>query len=53
MFKKLFSSSKGHAVKKIPGVVRIQIPASQLTKGGRGHIAEYFSGPITQVSFYG
>jgi len=53
MFKKLFSRSKENSHVNANGVIKIKQPASQLTKGGAGHVPEYFVGIGTPISFYG
>lgn len=52
MLKKSFSSSKDNVKTNTNEIIKIKQAASQLTKGGSGHIPEYFVGIGTPVSFY-
>lgn len=53
MIRKLRSRSKGNDEKKSQDLIKIPVSASQLTKGGSGHVPEYFVGIGTPISFYG
>ncbi|EFU9161120.1 lasso peptide microcin J25, partial [Escherichia coli] len=52
-FNKLSSGKKNNVPSPAKGVIQIKKSASQLTKGGAGHVPEYFVGIGTPISFYG
>lgn len=52
-FNKLSSGKKNNVPSPEKGVIQIKKSASQLTKGGAGHVPEYFVGIGTPISFYG
>lgn len=52
MVRKLRTNSEVKAETKAQVLIKIPVSASKLTKGGSGHIPEYFVGIGTPVSFY-